>query len=349
LSHPNVIVIHDVVDGDEGDDRFYIVMEYVEGRGLDARLREEGPLALPQVAALVTQIASALDHLHAHGIVHRDIKPANVLVTDDGRVKITDFGIARSDDPAATAENDIFGTPQYMAPEQIQGREVDARTDVFALGVLVYEMLTGRKPFPGATVAEVTHRIVYEPPVPPAVHGEPLPTAVRTVLLRALAKNPDDRFPTAGKLAEAVRALADGKSELDLAATAAFPRARWMNAVPAARGHVPRVRLVAAAVMVLVALMLGAGAGYLRWASGEGTRAASGELQARQIGTIRLLAEGRRLLTAGDPQAAALLFQSAEAIAIHPERARRLRQQAELAAAEEGKRAQLVDAQSDLD
>src|SRR5581483_10168484 len=107
LSHPNVIVIHDVVDGDEGDDRFYIVMEYVEGRGLDARLREEGPLALPQVAALVTQIASALDHLHAHGIVHRDIKPANVLVTDDGRVKITDFGIARSDDPAATAENDI--------------------------------------------------------------------------------------------------------------------------------------------------------------------------------------------------------------------------------------------------
>jgi hypothetical protein len=348
LSHPNVITIHDVVEADDVEGNFYIVMEYVEGEGLDARLRSVGPLEVAQVAPLVSQIAAALDHLHARGIVHRDVKPANVLVTPDGRVKITDFGVARSDDPAETSEEDIYGTPQYMAPEQIQGRPLDARTDVFALGVLLQEALTGQKPFPGTTVAEVTHRIVYEPPVAAMRDGIPLPSPLAAVLARALAKDPADRFPTAGALAEALRAIAEGRSELDLAATAAFPRARW-KAQPASRGErTPRLHVVLTATLVAVALLAGAGAAYLRRAGGRESTASSRELEARQAGYVKLIAEGRRLLDAGDPQAAVLLFQSAEGLAVHPARARDLRLQAERAVEEQGKSPQLIDPRADL-
>src|SRR6185503_1347107 len=227
LSHPSVITIFDVVEVPD-EDSFHIVMEYVEGQGLDSRMRERGPMKLSEVAPLVAQIASALDHLHARGIVHRDVKPGNVLVTAEGRVKITDFGIARSEDPGATLDTDVYGTPYYMAPEQIQGRPVDARTDVFALGVVVYEMLTGTRPFPGSTVAEVAHRIVYGVPAEPEVDGKPLSAAVREVLQQALAKEPADRFPSAGALAAAVQDLAEATGNLDLDATTAFPRKRWL-------------------------------------------------------------------------------------------------------------------------
>jgi len=346
LSHPSVITIFDVVEVPD-EDSFHIVMEYVEGQGLDSRMRERGPMKLSEVAPLVAQIASALDHLHARGIVHRDVKPGNVLVTAEGRVKITDFGIARSEDPGATLDTDVYGTPYYMAPEQIQGRPVDARTDVFALGVVVYEMLTGTRPFPGSTVAEVAHRIVYGVPAEPEVDGKPLSAAVREVLQQALAKDPADRFPTAGALAAAVQDLAEATGNLDLDATTAFPRKRWLAAVPASRRPLPRTPMVIAAVAAVVVLLLGSDFLYVRSLEPATTPVAD-DLQVRRIGYVKLMTEGRHLLASGDPQGAAVLFATAEGLAIDPAGARKLRDEAQRQAEERGAHLQLLDAQEDL-
>ena len=345
LSHPSVITIFDVVEVPD-EDSFHIVMEYVEGQGLDARMRERGPMQLAEVAPIVAQIASALDHLHARGIVHRDVKPGNVLVTGDGRVKITDFGIARSEDPGATLDTDVYGTPYYMAPEQIQGRPVDARTDVFALGVVVYEMLTGARPFPGSTVAEVAHRIVYGVPAEPEVDGKPLTAAVREVLGQALAKDPDERFPTAGALANAVQDLAEATGNLDLDATTAFPRKRWLAAVPASR-RAPRTPLVIAAVLAIVALLLAGGFFYVQSLTPH-TPAAGDELTARRVGYVKLMTEAKRLLANGDAEGAVLVFQAAEGMALDPTDARRLRAEAQRKAEEQGAHLQLLDARDDL-
>ena len=346
LSHPSVITIYDVVEIPE-DDSFYIVMEYVEGQALDARMRERGPMKLGEVAPLVAQIASALDHLHARGIVHRDVKPGNVLVTPEGRVKITDFGIARSEDPAATLDTDIYGTPYYMAPEQVQGKPVDARTDVFALGVVLYEMLTGTRPFPGSTVAEVAHRIVYGPPAEPEVDGKPLPAAVREVLAQALAKDPDDRFPSAGALAAAVQDLADTTGNLELDATTAFPRKRWLAATGMSRQPLPRTPMVIVAVVGVVVLLLVTGYLYVRSQTSPAP-AVNDELQARRVGYVKLMSEAKQLLANGDAEGAVLVFQAAEGMALDPTAARRLREEAQRKAEEQGAHLQLLDARDDL-
>jgi serine/threonine protein kinase len=350
LSHPNVITIYDLVETGADADSFYIVMEYVEGQGLDALMRHEGPMKLVEAAPLVSQIAAALDHLHARGIVHRDVKPGNVLVADDGRVKITDFGIARSEDPTATVDTDVYGTPYYMAPEQILGQPVDGRTDVFSLGVVLYEMLTGCRPFPGATVAEVAHRVVYGAPEEPQVGGRPLAPALREVLEQALATKPAERFPSAGALATAVQDLAEATGSLDLDATTAFPRSGWLKRpLPPPQAALPRAPRVTVAIALVVALLLGTGWGYLHWLRGPQPIGTESELQARQVGYVKLVSEGKRLLGSGDAQGAALLFQTAEGLAIDPAGARRLRQQAETQAEVQGAELELLDARQDLD
>ncbi|HET9768703.1 MAG TPA: serine/threonine-protein kinase, partial [Thermoanaerobaculia bacterium] len=348
LSHPSVITIYDVVESSPDEDSFYIVMEYVEGQGLDARMRERGPMQLAEVAPLVTQIASALDHLHERGIVHRDVKPGNVLVAGDGRIKITDFGIARSEDPGATLDTDVYGTPYYMAPEQIQGRPLDARTDVFALGVVVYEMLTGTRPFPGATVAQVAHRIVYGVPAEPEVDGKPLSAAMREVLGQALAKDPAGRYPTAGALAAAVQDVAEATGNLDLDATTAFPRKRWLGDGVPRRGPLPRTPLVIGAVAAVVVLLLLSGFVYLRSLGPQSGASGGDELQARQIGYVKFVSEGKRLLAENDPQGAMLMFQAAEGMAIDPGGVQRLREEAERLAEEQGAHLRLLDARADL-
>jgi predicted Ser/Thr protein kinase len=347
LSHPNVVTIYDVVES-TSESTFHIVMEYVEGEGLDARMREHGPMKLADVAPLVTQIAYALDHLHARGIVHRDVKPGNVLVAEDGRVKITDFGIARSEDPAATLDTQIYGTPYYMAPEQIQGQPPDGRSDVFALGVVVYEMLTGKRPFPGATVAEVAHQVVYSGPIEPEVDGQPLPKGVHDLLARALAKDPALRFASAGEFAQALQQVAQGSSDLERTPTRALPRRGWL--VPPRSATQPwwsatRVAVVAA---LLALLLVAAGAAYLRWFRSSAESSTDGELQARQIGYVKLVSEGKRLLAEGDPQGAALVFQTAEELAIDPAAAHALGEAARLRAEEDGAHLQLLDARAAL-
>jgi tRNA A-37 threonylcarbamoyl transferase component Bud32 len=335
LSHPNVITIYDVVEIEPGAESFYIVMEYVDGQGLDARMRARGPMSISEAAPLVAQIASALDHLHARGIVHRDVKPGNALVTEDGRVKITDFGIARSEDPSQTLDTEVYGTPYYMAPEQIQGQPVDGRSDVFSLGVVLYEMLTGKRPFPGSTVAQVTHRIVYGDPEEAEVDGRPLPAALQQVLRGALARDPADRFASAGALATAVQDLAETSGALDLDATTAIPRGRWLARRPAVPGSLPRTRMVIAVVAAVVVMLLGAGLLYLRWQRGVGPPGDTAELQARQVSFVKLVSEGKQMLANGDPQSAAVLFQVAEGLGIDPAGAQKLRDQAQRQAGEQ--------------
>ncbi|HXU29796.1 MAG TPA: serine/threonine-protein kinase [Thermoanaerobaculia bacterium] len=211
LSHPGIVTVHDVVERSE-EGLAFIAMEYVRGTNLKILLQGDAPLDLAFVADVISQIAAALDYAHAHGVIHRDVKPANVILTGDGKVKLTDFGIARLNSSNLTQEGQMLGTPNYMAPEQVMGKDVDHRADLFSLGVVLYEMLTGHKPFAGENLTQVSHRIVYEPFTPPEKFVRDLPPALRAVLVKALEKNPADRYSTASELARDLTAAVAGRN-----------------------------------------------------------------------------------------------------------------------------------------
>ncbi len=206
LSHPNIVTIHDVVD--EADSGMcFIAMEYVRGSNLKTILQQPEPLPFEFVVSIISQVGDALDFAHSRGVIHRDVKPANILITADNKVKITDFGIARLGSSNLTMEGQLLGTPNYMAPEQIQGREVDHRADIFSLGVVLYEMLTRRKPFQGENLTVVTHRIVHEPFASPDDFVGSLPEGIKAVIARALEKDPARRYPSASLLAADLQKL----------------------------------------------------------------------------------------------------------------------------------------------
>jgi serine/threonine-protein kinase len=200
LSHPNIVTIHDVVEESE-EGLAFIAMEYVRGTNLKMLLQRETPLDLAYVAGILEQIADGLDYAHSKGVVHRDVKPANIIITADNRAKITDFGIARIDTSNLTQEGQLLGTPNYMAPEQILGREVDHRADIFSLGVVLYEMLTRHKPFQGENLTVVSHRIVYDHFTPPKDYVSNLPRGVEPILARVLDKEPGRRYQRAREMA----------------------------------------------------------------------------------------------------------------------------------------------------
>jgi serine/threonine-protein kinase len=210
LSHPGIVVVYDV--GQEGELAF-IAMELVPGRSLESLLAHGPPLSRETILSILRQTAAALDYAHRKGIVHRDIKPANLLISEDGVVKITDFGVAKiSSSQQLTIAGTVLGTPNYMSPEQVQGKPVDGRADQFALAVIAYELLTGKKPFTGETLTTVLYKIVAEPPPPPHEINPSLPWPVSLVLNRALAKDPEERYPTCTEFVEALeRALASKK------------------------------------------------------------------------------------------------------------------------------------------
>lgn len=209
LSHPNIVTIHDVVEQSAEGVTFF-AMEYVRGTNLKQILRSEDPLDLPTITDIIWQVAEALQYAHSKGVVHRDVKPANILITADRRAKLTDFGIARLHTSDLTLHGQLLGTPNYMAPEQVQGKDVDHRADIFALGVVLYELLTRHKPFHGDHLTVVTHRIVNEAPTPPEEYVGRLPNELSRVLDKALAKDPDQRYQRVGALARDLRAVCDG-------------------------------------------------------------------------------------------------------------------------------------------
>ena len=203
LNHPNIVTIHDVMVADDG--AVFIAMEYVKGTDLKILMQRQDRLDPKFVVDVVAQIADGLEYAHSKGVVHRDIKPANVIITSEKQAKITDFGIAHLDTSNLTTEGQLLGTPNYMSPEMIRGQTVDHRADIFSLGVMLYEMLTSKKPFHGSNLTVVTHKIVYEPFTPPDEIIAGLPPSLMQVLDRALAKEPDERCADAGEMAADLR------------------------------------------------------------------------------------------------------------------------------------------------
>jgi beta-lactam-binding protein with PASTA domain/predicted Ser/Thr protein kinase len=198
LNHPNIVGVYDT--GDQGDVHF-IVMEYVEGRTLRDVIRADGPLLPERAAEIGEAVARALSSAHQAGLVHRDIKPGNIMLTREGEVKVMDFGIARtSTGDTLTQTAAILGTASYLSPEQAQGLSVDTRSDIYSLGCVLYEMLTGRAPFIGDSPVAIAYMHVKEDPVPPSRLNQDVPPTLDSVVLKCMAKNPANRYETAEEL-----------------------------------------------------------------------------------------------------------------------------------------------------
>lgn len=212
LNHPAIVTVHDIGQDDTTNTSF-IAMEYVEGQNLKEVLAQGRALSFEQIGDLVAQVAEALDFAHAKGIVHRDVKPANIILLDGNRAKITDFGIAKIASGAAnlTSTGQFLGTPNYMAPEQIKGAPVDGRTDIFALGICLYECLTRRKPFGGDSLTSISYKIVHEP-FPPLHEINPqIPDGFEDVIAHCLQKDPAKRYQRARDMATSLRAVIRGE------------------------------------------------------------------------------------------------------------------------------------------
>ena len=207
LSHPNIVTIYDV---GRTDDIAYIAMEYLHGRELRDILNDNRILPIAQVIDIIAQVAMGLSYAHEHDIVHRDIKPSNVMVIRDGHVKITDFGIARMASAAVRTQTGmVLGSPKYMSPEQVMGKLTDQRSDIFSLGVMLYEMLTGQAPFMGENVNAIMYQTLNAVPAAPSTMNVDVPEMLNFIVAKALAKDLDSRYQNARDLANDLRDCRD--------------------------------------------------------------------------------------------------------------------------------------------
>lgn len=205
ISHPGIITLHDM-GIDEGSQTPYLVMEYIDGQPLD-RILDKGSIPFQKACAWAGQVATALGVAHRKGVIHGDVKPANMFITNDGHVKLMDFGMARmaSQDSAASP---LAGTPAYWCPEQIIGKPQDARSDLFSLGVVLYEMVTGHRPFDADSLQAICGRVLSSTPLPPSHANSSVPAAFDEIVVRCLAKDPAARYTTADALAQELFPLA---------------------------------------------------------------------------------------------------------------------------------------------
>jgi len=213
LSHPNIVP---VFDWGEDSGTYFIVMEFVDGRPLSSILKTAGPLAADRTAEIAAPVAAALGYAHKHGVVHRDVKPGNVLITDDGQVKVTDFGIARAvnTEESLTQTGAVMGTATYFSPEQAEGMGVDSRTDIYSLGVVLFEMVTGRPPFLGDTPVAVASKHVRDHPPSPRELNPSIPPTFEAIILKAMDKNPDFRYATSEDLRADLLRFNEGRDVL---------------------------------------------------------------------------------------------------------------------------------------
>jgi serine/threonine-protein kinase len=254
LRHPNTVVIHDV---GHQDGVYYIVMEYLEGQTLKQVIEQQGPLPPDRAARIVEQIGAALDYAHREGFVHRDVKPSNIFVGQGDHVTLTDFGIAKAaSETQLTRTGMLMGTPEYMSPEQAEGVEVDHRSDLYALGIVLYQILVGRVPFRGTTPHATLHAVIYEPPPPPRFINPQIPPAVEAVILKAISKQPEQRYQRGADLASALKAASASPHAVPVPPQpSALPQDRGPATVAAPRRS-PLVWVVAGVAVILVAMLL---------------------------------------------------------------------------------------------
>lgn len=262
LDHPNLCAVYEVGASDEG--WMFLAMAFYEGETLRARLTRDGALGTLEVVDITRQIAEGLQAAHAAGVVHRDLKPANIMLLPDGTVRILDFGLAKARDQSVTETGAHFGTVSYMSPAQIRGEGVDARSDLWALGVVLYEMLTGRKPFAGAEEIAIAHAILHDTPEPPSTYRADLSGALEGLVLRLLYKDSAKRPATAGELLRdiaTIRPGADGRlSRLGI---------RWRRRVRRRATTIWRSAIGRAAVVVVGLTILTAWPGFVALRSGK--------------------------------------------------------------------------------
>src|SRR5580658_4203236 len=213
LSHPNIVPVFDW--GEDGG-TYFIVMEFIDGRALSSILRSAGPMHPDRAAEIGADVAVALAYAHRHGVIHRDVKPGNVLITEDGIVKVTDFGIARAinTEESLTQTGAVMGTATYFSPEQAEGMGVDARSDIYSLGVVLFEMVTGRPPFMGDTPVAVASKHVRENPPAPRDINPSIPPTFEAIILKAMSKDPAHRYQTAEELRADLLRFNEGRSVL---------------------------------------------------------------------------------------------------------------------------------------
>lgn len=253
LNHPNIVNIYDW--GNEGD-LYYIVMEYVEGRDLKDVLKAEGRLRPEWAAEVAAEISAALQFAHRRNLVHRDIKPHNIFITDLSRVKVMDFGIARGGNGGGITQTGVvMGTPQYISPEQAQGMAVDGRSDIYSLGVVLYEMLAGQVPFDDPSPVTIAYKQVREDPVPPSVIEPEIPPTLEAIVMKAMAKNPANRFQTAQEMKADLLRFLEGMpvSATPVMTEVAYPAAA---AAPVPAAQASRRNLIWIAAGVVTALVI---------------------------------------------------------------------------------------------
>lgn len=209
LNHPAIVMVLDA-DTDPVTEAPYIAMEWVDGESLQEFLRHHGPLPADAATSMAAKIGDALAYAHQNEVIHRDVKPANILISREGGVKLTDFGIAKLVSQSLTGTGMILGSPFYMSPEQVRGEPADARSDLFSLGIVLYEVLTGRPPFVGDTLAATTYKILNVDPRPADLDRDDLSVDLVALVDRALAKAPEERFQSATEMARALRLVGQG-------------------------------------------------------------------------------------------------------------------------------------------